>query len=180
MIRSKKSSTALVEKVIKERKWLASSIFSDESCRVEHCSARLDSRALPTSSTRGHLYATIMLPWKIKVTTWPLNNLKRQEEQKFVFISFFHNSKSFPVSHFFENSVLPDDVKLLSCQVVTYFFHGSIWANKIICILTSRTYPHFVFNLTGIQKNWCKHIQCSPIKRPPQTVLHTEASESLM
>ena len=37
---------------------------------------------------------------------------------------------SFPVSNFYENSVLPDVVKLLSCQVVTFIFHGSIRAKK--------------------------------------------------
>ena len=70
-----------------------------------------------------------MLPWKIKVTTWPLNNLTTSGRSEIHFLFIFHNSKSFPVSNFYESSVLPDVVKLFSCQVVTFIFHGSTRAN---------------------------------------------------
>ena len=76
-----------------------------------------------------------MLPWKIKVTTWPLNNLTTsgRAEIRCFFVFFCHNGKSFSVSNFYEESVLPDHVKLLSCQVVTFIFHGSIRAKDRNC-----------------------------------------------
>ena len=57
-------------------------------------------------------YATVKNK-SYNLTTEQLDNVRKDRNW-----FFFSYSKSFPVSNFYENYVLPDIVKLLSCQVV--------------------------------------------------------------